>query len=1120
MEGAGRAPSVRVRGRGAAGRWPAGAAAAGAEANEASETVTGLDGLIVAGGPDVDPVRYGQARHPKTQPSVPVRDAWDLAVIGAALTQGVALLAICRGMQVLNVCRGGTLHQHVPDLVGHERHEGTPGVYARHRVRADSCCGAVGGGGRGPCDCFLGYATGAPARIVRGRAGDRFGLAGQRRLPFRRRGGRIPGFQLMRYAGNGWTTLSPSGFALWVRQALRRRRVTCRGRPPMPAAGNGSGSFGRRCMKCSTSGDGVHWGQAASFPRNAPGPWRYVGLCVGPSKRDRREREPARRQDRPGDPDSFGPDPAARRDYRARCRLASAGGLYADGQAPACGPGPGKSGRAAQPLTRDAWSRPTGRPMPSRIAGESPAPWPPWDPVLRGGDRARRRAWPPGTIPAAVGDLLQDGLRRAGSLEAGSRCSRTSHWCGASVPTYDDFPRYLAAWEQLQRSLVVDSDDADFDVVRRSFMATSMWPREVRGECIPWQIARDRLLALLDGNSGTACTGGVSGWSIGTARCPEPPSGWARPFGQLVDRALGELGLARSGLDGQNGGHRDELGAIAGAAGQSRGLQLFRTCKQPPTIGSSRTWRTGWRQPRCRAAAGLCPTAKTRSCSPRCPPPSSCSWTDTRDPPGPSTIVSRQPINFTSLRRSPRAMRRPSSASRCSTAAQRPRPPPIYGSVIGSFPAGRSSAPWITTTGAAAAPPGGHFGLLARIRLAAAMLGRDEGEPSASRWGWAGAGDRPRAVREVGAGNGRPGRPPRAAANSPHRPLTLSPTGLEPKRLMAFDGDLGQDGWPPPFCASTDWVARQLAIAPAGDVLPVSDRFQVAAIDLGNARRRWTCGWAATRDRGKAGRRCPCGPSRPATASTPASCPSRDTRRSPALSSPAANGCGSARLPRRHHLRSAVGGQPCPGPGGRDPAGAPTGASSVEFDRDSGDVIARKFCWRCECLGRRPDAPGDGRRPADRGHGGRAALSFDPDKQILWLRTGTSPCRRRSITCSVSPIPSRRWWPTAALRDPKWSADRRIALISRRANRIGGGACRAPPVSCTRATAGWWSRPRGLAGAVRPDRRRPLGGARCPGSWKASSRPVPDCCCAARRNRRKEDTSARCSSGSIWRRAG
>jgi len=107
----------------------------GGDEDEASATVAGLDGLVVAGGPDVDPARYGKARDLRTQPAIPVRDEWDLAVTGAALTAGVPVLAICRGMQVLNVCRGGTLHQHVPDLVGHERHEGGQGYYGRHRVR-------------------------------------------------------------------------------------------------------------------------------------------------------------------------------------------------------------------------------------------------------------------------------------------------------------------------------------------------------------------------------------------------------------------------------------------------------------------------------------------------------------------------------------------------------------------------------------------------------------------------------------------------------------------------------------------------------------------------------------------------------------------------------------------------------------------------------------------------------------------------------------------------------------------------------------------------------------------------------------------------------------------------
>jgi putative glutamine amidotransferase len=107
----------------------------GGDQEEASATVAGLDGLVVSGGPDIDPVRYGAARHPETQPAVTGRDAWDLALAGSAIARGVPLLAICRGMQVLNVCRGGTLHQHVPDLVGHARHDGPSAGYGRHKVR-------------------------------------------------------------------------------------------------------------------------------------------------------------------------------------------------------------------------------------------------------------------------------------------------------------------------------------------------------------------------------------------------------------------------------------------------------------------------------------------------------------------------------------------------------------------------------------------------------------------------------------------------------------------------------------------------------------------------------------------------------------------------------------------------------------------------------------------------------------------------------------------------------------------------------------------------------------------------------------------------------------------------
>jgi putative glutamine amidotransferase len=107
----------------------------GGDDAEAAATVASLDGLVITGGPDIDPVRYGAPRDPRTQLPAPQRDAWELAVTGHALRLGVPLLAVCRGMQILNVCRGGTLHQHIPDLVGHERHAGPQFGFGVHHVR-------------------------------------------------------------------------------------------------------------------------------------------------------------------------------------------------------------------------------------------------------------------------------------------------------------------------------------------------------------------------------------------------------------------------------------------------------------------------------------------------------------------------------------------------------------------------------------------------------------------------------------------------------------------------------------------------------------------------------------------------------------------------------------------------------------------------------------------------------------------------------------------------------------------------------------------------------------------------------------------------------------------------
>lgn len=94
-----------------------------------------LDAVVFAGGADLDPALYGQEAHAQTTGLRPERDAAELPLMRAALDRDLPVLGICRGMQVMAVVRGGTLTQHLPDLVGHERHRPAPGVYGLHAVR-------------------------------------------------------------------------------------------------------------------------------------------------------------------------------------------------------------------------------------------------------------------------------------------------------------------------------------------------------------------------------------------------------------------------------------------------------------------------------------------------------------------------------------------------------------------------------------------------------------------------------------------------------------------------------------------------------------------------------------------------------------------------------------------------------------------------------------------------------------------------------------------------------------------------------------------------------------------------------------------------------------------------
>ncbi|MFI7451687.1 gamma-glutamyl-gamma-aminobutyrate hydrolase family protein [Nonomuraea sp. NPDC049714] len=104
-------------------------------AGEPAALVGRLDGLILAGGGDIDPGRYGEQPHDQTGYVRKFRDEAEFALMTAALDAGLPYLGVCRGLQVLNVALGGTLHQHLPDVVGHTAHSPAPGEFGHLPIR-------------------------------------------------------------------------------------------------------------------------------------------------------------------------------------------------------------------------------------------------------------------------------------------------------------------------------------------------------------------------------------------------------------------------------------------------------------------------------------------------------------------------------------------------------------------------------------------------------------------------------------------------------------------------------------------------------------------------------------------------------------------------------------------------------------------------------------------------------------------------------------------------------------------------------------------------------------------------------------------------------------------------
>src|SRR5919199_5046980 len=106
-------------------------------AEHPDDALAALDGLVLAGGADIDPASYGAERHPKTVNTRPERDRAEIALARRALARDLPVLGICRGMQLLNVALGGNLIQHLPDDVGHTDHRRSLGSFdnADHDVR-------------------------------------------------------------------------------------------------------------------------------------------------------------------------------------------------------------------------------------------------------------------------------------------------------------------------------------------------------------------------------------------------------------------------------------------------------------------------------------------------------------------------------------------------------------------------------------------------------------------------------------------------------------------------------------------------------------------------------------------------------------------------------------------------------------------------------------------------------------------------------------------------------------------------------------------------------------------------------------------------------------------------
>ena len=147
------------------------------DAEQARDVISRVDGLLLTGGADIDPARYGQPVDARHEGFEALRDASEDALLAAALEADIPVLGICRGAQMLNVHLGGTLHQHLPDVVGHDRYR-TPGARFHPEpvsISPDSRLAESLGGAveiNGPVEHHQAIDEVAPGLVVTARGGD------------------------------------------------------------------------------------------------------------------------------------------------------------------------------------------------------------------------------------------------------------------------------------------------------------------------------------------------------------------------------------------------------------------------------------------------------------------------------------------------------------------------------------------------------------------------------------------------------------------------------------------------------------------------------------------------------------------------------------------------------------------------------------------------------------------------------------------------------------------------------------------------------------------------------------------------------------------------------------